>query len=241
MPDASTNDSRLIAIGDIHGCALAFDALLEAIQPSSADTLVVLGDFVDQGRDTRGVIDRLIRLESECRFVCLRGNHEEMLMAALLTTDARRFWDNAGGASTIFSYRYGGTIKDIPEDHLEFVSECLDYYETDEHIFVHANFDPRLPMVAQPTHLLRWAMLDQDEAKCHESGKTVICGHTEQENGDLLDLGCVKCIDTACWRYGWLTAIEVHTGTAWQASRFGVLRQQQESPVGPIGTREQEY
>lgn len=218
------HSGRLIAIGDIHGCALALDALLEATQPTRADTVVVLGDFVDQGSDTRGVIDRLLRLESECHLVCLRGNHEEMLMAALITADARRFWENAGGAETVFSYRFGGSIKDIPDDHLEFISECLDYYETDEYIFVHANFDPRLPMAAQPTYLLRWAMLDPAEARCHQSGKTVVCGHTEQEGGALLDLGCIKCLDTACCRYGWLTALELHSGTVWQASRFGVLR-----------------
>lgn len=240
MRDSNTANGRLIAIGDIHGCVLALDALLVAIRPCSQDTIVVLGDFVDQGRNTRGVVDRLIQLESECRFICLRGNHEEMLMAALVTADARRFWENAGGASTIFSYHYGGTIKDIPEDHLEFISECLDYYETDQHIFVHANFDARLPMLAQPTHLLRWAMLDPDEAECHQSGKTVLCGHTEQENGEILDLGCIKCIDTACWRYGWLTGLEVHTGEIWQASRFGVLRQPRESPIGPIGVRDEE-
>lgn len=241
MRDEGSKDGRLIAIGDIHGCALALEALLEAIQPKRADTIVVLGDFVDQGRDTRSVVDRLIALESQCRLVCLRGNHEEMLLAALVTAGARRFWENAGGAATVYSYRFGGTMKDIPDDHLEFISECLDYYETDKHIFLHASFDPQLPMAAQPTHLLRWVMLDPAGARCHQSGKTVICGHTEQESGEVLDLGCIKCIDTACWRYGWLAALDVHSGTVWQASRFGVLRQRLESPVGPVGPRDTEY
>lgn len=198
------------------------------------DTIVVLGDFVDQGPDTRSVIDRLIQLEAECRLISLRGNHEEMLMAALITEEARRFWGNAGGAATVFSYRFGGSIRDIPTDHLEFVSECRDYFETDTHIFVHANFDPRLPMLAQPTHLLRWAMLDAADAVCHVSGKTVLCGHTEQANGEVLDLGCIKCIDTACWRYGWLTAMEVNTGQIWQASRFGGMRNWKGADRGAI-------
>jgi serine/threonine protein phosphatase 1 len=58
----------------------------------------------------------------------------------------------------------------------------------------------------------------------HESGKTVIVGHTSQKNGEILDLGHVKCIDTFCCGGGWLTALDVHTHEVWQADREGKMR-----------------
>ena len=88
--------SRVIAIGDIHGCVHALDAVLHGIQPQHNDLLIVLGDFIDQGRDTRDVIDRLIDLRSECHLVCLLGNHEEMMLAALNSESARLYWESFG-------------------------------------------------------------------------------------------------------------------------------------------------
>jgi serine/threonine protein phosphatase 1 len=64
----------------------------------------------------------------------------------------------------------------------------------------------------------------------HLSGKTVLVGHTEQSNSEILDLGFALCIDTACWRYGWLTAIDVDTRQIWQASRWGIIRDPHEVP-----------
>jgi hypothetical protein len=61
------------------------------------------------------------------------------------------------------------------------------------------------------------------------SGKPVTLGHTEQRNAEILDYGFVTCIDTACWRYGWLTALDRSTGHVWQASKWGVLRAEGEA------------
>ena len=229
---------RTIAIGDIHGCSLALNCLLEAIRPGPLDRLVVLGDFVDQGLETAMVIDRLILLREQCELISLQGNHEEVMLAAATNEPARRYWEVVGGAQTLNSYRYGATSVDVvPDDHWEFIRGCREYYETEDTIFVHANFDPQLPMDQQPPHALRWQPLDPQTARCHRSGKTAIVGHTEQLDGEVLDLACIRCIDTACWRYGWLTALDVRHGTVWQASRFGQLRQQAEPPVGPVGPK----
>lgn len=73
----------LIAIGDIHGCAITMDALLDRIQPGPDDTLIFIGDYIDRGPDSKGVIDRLIRLREEQECVFLRGNHEELLLGYL--------------------------------------------------------------------------------------------------------------------------------------------------------------
>lgn len=215
---------RLIAIGDVHGCAHALDALLEAIHPTAADTLVFLGDLIDNGRDSRTVLERIIELQTGCHVVLIQGNHEEMLFAARESEKALRYWENCGGIATLSSYRFCGALKDIPDAHWELLASARPYWETDDVIFTHASYLPDVPMDQQPDYQLRWALLDPAEARPHCSGKPVIVGHWEQPNSEVLDLGFAICIDTACWRYGWLTALDVRSKQIWQASRWGLLR-----------------
>lgn len=215
------NEGRLIAIGDIHGCSVALATLIEAIQPTPLDTLVFLGDYIDRGPDSLGVIDQIIRLSDQCQVVPLLGNHEEMLLGALEGKDNVGFWLKFGGRETLASY---GTDADvIPSQHIRFIKGCRNYYETVGHIFVHAFFEPDLPLHQQKWDGLRWASLPPDP-KPHCSGKVAIVGHTAQKSGEILDLGCVKCIDTFCHGGGWLTALEVNTGQVWQASQEGLMR-----------------
>jgi serine/threonine protein phosphatase 1 len=221
---------RLIAIGDVHGCIHALDALLSAIAPTLMDEIVFLGDLIDQGRDNREVIDRVIDLRKRCQVIVIQGNHEEMMLAARHNKEAQRYWEICGGFATLNSYRYGARIDEIPEAHWAFLAECVPYYETDDFIFTHANYMPDEPMAMQPEHQLRWALFEPAEMRPHLSGKKVFVGHTEQANSEVLDLGFVACIDTACWRHGWLTAIDCRTSQLWQASRWGMLREQHELP-----------
>jgi serine/threonine protein phosphatase 1 len=223
------SEGRIIAVGDVHGCAHALDALLDVIGPEFDDTLVFLGDLVDQGPETREVLERVIELKSRCRVVLIEGNHEEMMFAARESEGALRYWERCGGALTIDSYHFGGTMKDIPAAHWALLKGCLPYYETDEFIFTHANYLPDEPMALQPGHELRWTVLEPAKQQPHLSGKPVIVGHTEQRDGNILDLGFLACIDTGCWRYGWLTAIDVETREIWQASKWGVLREGDET------------
>jgi serine/threonine protein phosphatase 1 len=220
--------ARLIAIGDVHGCVHALDALIEAIAPAPGDQLVFLGDLIDQGRDSRDVLERLIALKQRCSLVLIQGNHEEMMVAARENEKALRYWENCGGVATLNSYRFGGNLADIPREHWMLLEECLPYYETDSHIFTHANYQPDLPMPLQPGYQLRWALFEPGRMQPHFSGKHVVVGHTEQVQGEMLDLGFATCIDTACWRYDWLTAMEASTKQTWQASRWGVLRDEGE-------------
>lgn len=216
-----TEEGCLIAVGDIHGCSTALATLLDAIQPMPLDTLVFLGDFIDRGPNSRGVIEQVIRLSDQCQVVPLLGNHEEMFLGALEGKDNVGFWLKFGGRETLASY---GTENDvIPAEHIQFIKGCKDFYETVSHIFVHAYYDPDLPLHQQKWDGLRWASLPR-EAKPHCSGKVAIVGHTAQTSGEILDLGCVKCIDTFCHGGGWLTALEVGTGQVWQADERGQLR-----------------
>jgi serine/threonine protein phosphatase 1 len=230
----SSKSSRTIAIGDIHGCFLALDAILDAVDPQPDDEIIVLGDFIDQGRETKETIDRLIELEGQCRLVWLLGNHEEVLLNTLEDAGSLEYWMQCGGVSTLNSYRFGGNLSDIPQAHLDFIRRGRDYYETEDFIFCHASPNSALPMQENSDYDLRWQVLDPTLVTPHVSGKTSIVGHTEQANREVLDLGFIRCLDTACWRYGWLTAMEVYTREIWQAQRFGAMREASESAAGPI-------
>jgi len=215
---------RTIAISDIHGCLAALDTLLEAIDPRPEDTLITLGDYCDRGPHSREVVQRLIDLRQKCRLVPLLGNHDEMMLEicngkmALLG-----YWLLFGGEATVRSY--GGLTPDrMPGRHVEFFESCLDFHETDRHFFVHGNYLPDRPLQEQPREVLLWESLKVRRPGPHENGKLAIVGHTSQKNGEILDLGYLKCIDTCCYGDGWLTAMEVETGQVWQANKQGRRR-----------------
>ena len=214
--------NRTIAIGDIHGCIIALDALLEAIDPQESDLIIPLGDYVDRGPDSRSVIDRLIELSGRCRLVPLLGNHELMLLAARDDPDERDFWCVFGGAETLGSY--DGDLDGIPEAHIEFITGCRRFFETSDHLFLHAGYAASLPLAEQPDGLLLWEHLSDPPPEPHCSGKTAVVGHTPQMDGEILDMGHLICIDTFCFGGGWLTALDVQSGQAWQADGLGKMR-----------------
>ncbi len=217
---------RTLAIGDIHGCLHALNALLAIVQPQRDDLVITLGDYTDRGPDARGVIDRLLRLRDECRVVSLRGNHDQMLLEARHDPATLWEWLQFGGRETLASYANGGspaTLHDIPELHWTFLEATQPYHETDTHFFVHGTVYPDVPLKEQPDFMLYWEKLDRSAA-AHCSGKTMICGHTAQRSGVPLDLGHAVCIDTFVYGHGWLTCLDVKAGQLWQARQTGVMR-----------------
>ncbi|MFV1966686.1 MAG: metallophosphoesterase [Pirellulaceae bacterium] len=215
MPD------RIIAIGDIHGCPKALETLIERIQPTSDDLIIPLGDYIDRGDESPRVLDLLIDLMGRCELVPLLGNHEIMLLQAIEDLSNLQFWLQCGGMETVDSY---GGLEYIPEDHLAFLYHCCRHVETDQYIFLHANYEADLPLDAQPDSRLFWEHVLDSPPLPHYSGKTVVVGHTPQTTGDILDLGHLICLDTHCVGDGWLTAMDVETRTIWQADKYGALR-----------------
>ena len=215
---------RTIAIGDIHGCSLALSALIAAIEPTSGDVIVTLGDYVDRGPDSHGVMEQLLELSGRCRLKPILGNHEEMLLANHDGGPEVESWLMFGGEATLDSYEAATGERRIPAAHLAFLESCLEYYEDDTHLFLHAGYDPALPVDRQPAVLSRWVSLREHAPGPHISGKTAIVGHTSQKSGEILDLGHLKCIDTYCYGGGWLTAIDTADGKLWQANRAGEVR-----------------
>jgi serine/threonine protein phosphatase 1 len=226
---------RTIAIGDAHGCSLALEALLATIGPRPDDVIVTLGDYVNRGPDSRGVIERLIELERECTLVPILGNHDEMLLGLLQQSRAGRSpslisWLGMGGEATLASYgaRRGSIVKAdlsrVPPEHYEFLGRCRDNHETDTHLFVHAQYEPDLAMADQPSEVLRWESLRDGIPGPHVSGKRAIVGHSSQKSGEILDVAHLVCIDTFCYGGGWLTALDVDTDEVWQVDRQGESR-----------------
>lgn len=214
---------RKIAMGDIHGCSNALATVLNAVQPGPEDTLVTLGDVIDRGPDTRGVLDQLIRLQDRCRLVPLMGNHEEMLLGAREGRSDLQSWLRFGGREALDSYGPNARLKNIPRRHWEFIESCRPFYETETHLFVHANYWPNLPLNQTPSSTLLWENLDLERVRPHYSGNTVVVGHTPQDE-DILDLGFLVCLDTRCGFGGWLTALDLGSGHFWQATEQGKVR-----------------
>ena len=212
---------RVLAIGDIHGCSGALDALLSAVAVQPDDTLVTLGDYVDRGPDSRGVLDRLIALCRSRYVVALRGNHDQMMVQARDGGEALLNWRSSGGDTTETSY---GGLGAVPAEHWRFIKDqCVDCWETETHIFAHASVYADLPLFEQPSYVLHWGRLDK--AKPHESGKVMVCGHASQKDGVPLNLGFVVCIDTWAYGGGWLSCLDVTSGQVWQANQSGQQRQ----------------
>jgi serine/threonine protein phosphatase 1 len=218
---------RILAIGDIHGCLRALDGLLEIVRPRADDTIVALGDYADRGPNSRGVIDRLLELQTQCKLVTLRGNHDLMMLNACIEYAALEEWLLCGGKQTLESYAADGgpgQLNDIPTLHWQFLEATLPFFEIDTHFFVHANVDPHLPLDEQPDYLLYWEKLEREWSAPHGSGKIMVCGHSAQRSGIPLDLGHAVCIDTCVYGGGWLTCLDVRTGQLWQARETGETR-----------------
>ena len=217
---------RYLAIGDIHGCSRAFDQLLAMVQPQPEDIIITLGDYLNKGPDSYGVIERLIQLSITHQLIALKGNHELELLQARHHNFDGSVESQLLGIETLISYSLPErepTLANIPDTHWEFLEQtCLDGWETEHHIFVHANLDPKLPLSHQSDYHLFWEKFTQPNP--HYSGKTMICGHTSQKSGLPINLGYAICIDTwACGR-GWLTCLDVYGGQVWQTNQLGQVQ-----------------
>ena len=220
---------RVIAIGDIHGCAKRACALLEIIQPQPNDTLIPLGDCVDRGPDSRQVIEELLSLREKCKLVPLLGNHEEMMLNFLDGKPQPDNWLDVGGMDTCNSYSKRFNCREIVPEHVDYIRTWGDFYETSSHFFVHASYEPERRLAEQHWQTMRWQSLRDGVPAPHVSGKTAVVGHTSLKDGEILDLDYLICIDTYCWGTGYLTALDTTTGQTWQADREGHRRHGKES------------
>ena len=203
---------RTIAIGDIHGCARSLDGLLKLLNLQSDDHIIFIGDYMDRGPNSKGVIDRLIALKKEVRCTFLRGNHEDLFLGYLDDGEYDIFAIN-GGIATLSSYMDPEGDMEIPESHIEFVRKTEFYLETEEFLFVHAGLRPDMTVAENLAENNREVFLwERSHLKAAELPweKTVVCGHTPQpevvNRPELIniDTGCVYHTHPAM---GFLTAV----------------------------------
>jgi serine/threonine protein phosphatase 1 len=175
------------AIGDIHGCLDKLERLIAACE-AHADgppaRWVFLGDYVDRGPDSRGVIELLMRRQQEQpgSVVCLRGNHEQMAIMAHADARAMPLWLANSGAST--QRNYPETKGRIVDAHLAWL-DALPYCHDDGlRFFVHAGIDLSVPLEAQEDEVMLWMrepfLSECDDVDC---GRFIVHGHTPLSGG----------------------------------------------------------
>lgn len=215
----------LFAVGDIHGHTAALVALLGEVRPSSSDQVVFLGDYVDKGPDVAGTLEMLSKLGQEHDWIFLRGNHDQMMLNAYRDPSTFAVWECLAGEAPLASYGSGSTetlLRSLPPHHIRFLEErCCNYHETDSFIFVHAGIRPHVSPEDEDIERLQWTTLSSAEP--HESGKTVICGHSSQASGRIVDLRHTICIDTGITKGNYITCLNLDDFTFTQASAVGEI------------------
>jgi serine/threonine protein phosphatase 1 len=188
-----TNPERIFVIGDIHGCLDKLQQLFEKIDPRPGmDRLVFLGDYIDRGEDSIGVLEYLLQIKNTYRdSVFLMGNHEKMFIDFLAGVDQALFIYN-GGDTTLRSYirrmgnpwKEGAKVSDeaalgrlVPESHRDFLAELHLYYQTDGYIMVHAGLREGIPLESQSIEDLVW-IREEFIFSEEDFGKRIIFGHT---------------------------------------------------------------
>lgn len=173
---------KVFAIGDIHGMLVKLEKLMEKLPiDREHDTLVFIGDYIDRGPDSRGVVEYILDIRQEFkRVIFLLGNHEQMFLNYYLEGKDEDLFIHNGGIMTLMSYGFRPRNKgslDIPESHVEFFTSLLPYYEMDQYIFVHGGVRPGVPLEHQSIDDLLWIRYEFIGSPLN-FGKKVVFGHT---------------------------------------------------------------
>jgi len=235
IDDATIPEGRRVyAIGDVHGRNDLLLQLLDKIikddgeREKAESEIIFLGDLVDRGPDSAGVLDTAMRVKEQLRNVrFLMGNHEEVYLAAT-TGDEKsvRFFNRIGGRETILSYEI--TMKEyieldmvqlakripelFPREHIDFIAGFEDHIIIGDYAFVHAGIRPGIPLSEQRQKDLRWIreeFLSAEDA--HE--KVIVYGHTITD--DAVENGNRIGIDTGAYYSDKLTALALQGSERW--------------------------
>lgn len=221
---AVPQNERVYAIGDIHGRLDLLDALIAAIdgdrkeRPIETARLVLLGDLVDRGPESCGVVARAMELAESRDAYVLGGNHEDMFLLAFKKPSALRSFLRYGGRETLLSYGITKAMlreselaelqnamnEAIPASHREFLNHLTDQVRIGDYAFVHAGIDPDVPLAEQCSHEQRWIREPFLSFTGHHEAM-IIHGHTISENVEVRSnrIG----VDTGAYASGVLTAL----------------------------------
>jgi serine/threonine protein phosphatase 1 len=185
MPSGS-DLSNTYAIGDVHGCLDQLQCLVELCERDAGEgqsKLIFLGDYIDRGPDSRGVIEFLMDLQkwSPDEIICLRGNHEDLLFAALDGEDAELNWRQNGGNSTLKSYK-ATSPGEVPAKHIEWIRSLPLFHDDGIRFFVHAGVHPDRPLHQQRQRDLLW-IREPFLSSNTDFGRLIVHGHTPIPSG----------------------------------------------------------
>ena len=216
--------ARVYAVGDIHGRLDLLNPLIDALDaddaalPPARTTMILLGDLVDRGADSAGVLARAQAWQQSREVRILAGNHEEMFLRSFTNVDILRHFLRHGGRETLLSFGVdrsaynSATIEEVqelmhvhvPEDMRDYIAGFEDMITIGDYLFVHAGVDPEVPIGEQKVSDLRWI---REPFLSHEGshGPMVVHGHTIAEHpvATASRIG----IDTGAYATGRLTAL----------------------------------
>ena len=185
--DGALGETPLVyAIGDIHGSLQKLRDLItlcERHADGRLATFVFLGDYVDRGPDSRGVIETLMDLQSRQpdRVIALKGNHEAFAIGVVDGEIEPEFWLLEGGTATLRSYHINDA-RDLPDEHVAWLRSLPLCYDDSQRFFVHAGIDPDKPLGAQSDHDLIW-IREPFLSDTRDYGRLIVHGHTPQTDG----------------------------------------------------------
>ena len=218
---------RSYVIGDIHGCLDELRCLIEALPLESGDRMVFLGDYIDRGPDSKGVVTYMLDLQKtdDLELVCLKGNHEDMFMAYLgLPGEHGDMFLYNGGVATLNSYGINSKnvsldeINDrIPRRHFEFFENLKPYWLMEPFLCVHAGIHPSKRLEDQTDSDLLW-IRNEFIYNSHGLPYTVLFGHTPQHSV-LFDLPYKVGLDTGLVFGNRLSCLEVTEKVLYQVTR----------------------
>jgi serine/threonine protein phosphatase 1 len=170
--------SRLFAIGDIHGCSKTFRKLLvEEIGIRKTDEVYCVGDYIDRGPDSKGVIDLILFLNNEGYTIhTLRGNHEQMMLDAFTGKAQLDNWLTNGGGTTLKSFGINSLLK-LKAEYLNFLNQTEYFFNTPYYVLVHAGLNFNCIDPFQDKDAMLWIRSGEIDKK-KLNGKTIIHGHT---------------------------------------------------------------
>jgi serine/threonine protein phosphatase 1 len=228
---------RLYAVGDLHGRLDLFEALLgemerdHAGRPETSAEIILLGDLIDRGPDSAGLLDLLTQPPPQWAvWTIIRGNHEQVLLDILAETDRQyrdaliEDWLGFGGSDTLASYRAPASLFDgdepaavvawlednLPPAHLELLRNSLLSVRRGDYLFVHAGVRPDVPLHMQTPQDLMW-IREEFLRSPRDHGATIVHGHTPSAEPELRAnrIG----IDTGAYATGVLTALALEGET----------------------------
>jgi len=202
---------RRFAIGDIHGCSRTLHKMIEEVlllRP--ADTLYILGDLIDRGHDSRGILDYLLQLRGDGYDIqAIRGNHEEMLLYAVDDLSAHKIWYGNGGWATLREFGVDSP-EEIPQRYIEYITSLPYYIESGDYICVHAGLDftTEDPLRDTSRQYMLWARDSDCQVDATKiDGRILVTAHTVMPLFDIrasLDTSHIR-LDNGCYDKGELS------------------------------------